>query len=93
MSDPKKPLFIPLKREWFEAFRLAGKDREYRPASWLKRAMAGRRAILSLGYSGARMLATVVEAKHIPIKNAPEGAQRIYAGRETVLTEILLELE
>lgn len=54
-----KPLFIPLKREFFEAFRDGTKTWEYRPAGrrwnhhtcWI-----GRPVVLSLGYGKAHRL-------------------------------------
>jgi len=58
-----KPLFIPLKREYFEAFERGEKDTEYR--RWSKRWSAetcalGRRVVLSLGYGKARRLRGVI---------------------------------
>lgn len=50
---PEKPLFIPLKREYFEAFLEGRKTIEYRPfgARWNeKTCIVGRPVLLSLGY-------------------------------------------
>lgn len=58
-----KPLFIPLKTEYFEAFRLGTKTvelRRYGPM-WNERTCTpGRAVTLSHGYSGARLPAVVV---------------------------------
>lgn len=61
MSD--KPLFIPLKREYFEAFKRGDKTREYRPHGkrWnVSTCRIGRRVTLSLGYGKAHRLHGVV---------------------------------
>lgn len=55
-----KPLFIPLRREWFESFRVGIKDTEYRPLGprWNpKTCIVGRPVVLSLGYGKAHRLA------------------------------------
>jgi len=54
-----KPLFIPLKREYFEAFERGEKRFEYRlsGARWNERTcVPGREALLSLGYGKHRRL-------------------------------------
>lgn len=71
-----KPLFIPLKREWFEKFRDGSKTIEYRKAGprWNERTCrAGREVVLSLGYGKHHRLTgriTKVEfntaASHLP---------------------------
>lgn len=58
VADPA-PLFIPLKREWFEAFRDGRKSVEYRPYGprWNERTcQLGRPVVLSLGYGKHRRL-------------------------------------
>ena len=58
-----KPLFIPLKRAFFEAFERGEKTEEYRPEGprWNARVChVGRPVVLSLGYSKARRLQGVV---------------------------------
>lgn len=57
-----KPLFVPLKREYFEAFRSGNKRTEYRlygPRWHEGTVIKGRPVTLSLGYSGARLTGTV----------------------------------
>jgi len=59
----EKPLFIPLKREYFEAFAAGTKDTEYRRYSerWNERTCRiGRAVVLSLGYGKQRRLTGVV---------------------------------
>ena len=57
-----KPLFIPLKRIYFEAFARREKSvevRRYGPR-WNERVCSpGRKVILSCGYSGARLMGTI----------------------------------
>lgn len=58
-----KPLFIPLKREWFEAFAAGEKFHEIRPygARWNERTCTiGRSVTLSLGYGKLRRLKGVI---------------------------------
>lgn len=58
-----KPLFIPLKREYFESFRTGTKTEEYRPEGprWNGRTCAvGRQVVLSLGYGKAHRLTGVI---------------------------------
>lgn len=53
------PLFIPLKREYFEAFERGDKKHEYRPygVRWNEKTCpVGRRVTLSLGYGRQRRL-------------------------------------
>lgn len=69
-----KPLFIPLKREYFEAFRAGEKSTEYRPwgPRWNdKTCPVGRRVTLSLGYGKSHRLygtVTSIEADFLPSK-------------------------
>ena len=54
-----KPLFIPLKRDYFEAFESGKKVFEYRPYGprWNEKTCPfGRRVVLSLGYGKQRRL-------------------------------------
>lgn len=70
----EKPLFVPLKTEWFCAFKSGSKTTEYRlyGPRWNERTcVKGRAVTLSHGYSGARLRATVrghqlVKARDVP---------------------------
>lgn len=58
-----KPLFIPLKREYFEAFKRGTKTEEYRtegPRWNAVTCFVGRAVVLSLGYGKANRLQGVV---------------------------------
>lgn len=58
-----KPLFIPLKTEFFEAFERGEKNTEYRMygARWNERTcFVGRRVVLSHGYGSKRRLYGIV---------------------------------
>jgi hypothetical protein len=65
MTKPhSKPLWIPLKREYFEAFRNGTKTIEYRHygGQWTeKHIYVDRHATLGCGYSGPRLRAIVVK--------------------------------
>jgi hypothetical protein len=55
----ERPLFIPLKREWFEAFERGDKTEEFRPAvsRWSATiCRIGRPVVLSLGYGKQRRM-------------------------------------
>jgi len=56
-----KPLFVPLKKQWFLAFERGEKTVEYRRGKrWNERTCAiGRPVVLSLGYSGRRLIAVI----------------------------------
>lgn len=59
-----KPLFVPLKSKYFDAFGNGTKRYEYRPYGKRWNAdtlLIGRKVILSRGYSGDRILAEIVD--------------------------------
>lgn len=63
-----KPLFVPLKREYFEAFYNGTKRTEYRlygPRWHEGTVIPGRPVTLSLGYSGARLSGTVRKMRKV----------------------------
>lgn len=66
----KAPLFIPLKREYYEKFQRREKDTEYRAYGkrWNEFTCdIGRKAILSLGYGKqSRMSGIIMSAKLVP---------------------------
>lgn len=62
-DDPMKPLFIPLKTEYFEAFKAGTKDTEYRQHGprWNEdTCYAGRKVVLSKGYGKTERLSGVI---------------------------------
>jgi hypothetical protein len=77
----EKPLFIPLRTEWFRQFESGAKDTEYRAYSsrWNERTCrAGRAVTISHGYSGARIAKHIAEFTIIKRHEAPNAAQQIY---------------
>lgn len=59
----EKPLFIPLKSEWFEAFENGEKTEEYRPSGgrWNERTCRiGRAVVLSHGYGKHRRMTGII---------------------------------
>lgn len=63
-----KPLFVPLKRQYFEQFANGTKRTEYRlygPRWHEGTVVPGRPVTLSLGYSGARLSGVVVKMRKI----------------------------
>src|SRR4051812_15141940 len=80
-AQPTRPLFVPLKRQWFDAFQNGSKRVEWRAYGprWNRRsAHRGRRVVLSLGYSGARLTGTVVRTRCVRADDAPAAARAIY---------------
>lgn len=78
-----RPLFVPLRTEWFEAFRVGRKSVEWRVYGprWNHRVVRpGRAVVLSHGYSGARLYGRVVHARRVAADRAPNAARRIYPG-------------
>lgn len=76
-----RPLFIPLRRQWFEAFASGHKRVEWRAygTRWnLQTAFRGRLVTLSLGYSGARLAGTVLRTRRVRAVDAPASARAIY---------------
>lgn len=68
-----KPLFIPLKRDYFEAFERGEKREEYRPFGprWNRRTCEiGRSVVLSLGYGKRRRLIGVVTSFRVELAPA-----------------------
>lgn len=88
-----KPLFVPLKSEWFRAFACGVKTVEYRRygRGWNERTCyPGRPVTLSHGYSGARIPARVVDVDLVYAADVPR-ATELYAA-DDVLIAIRLDL-
>lgn len=71
-----KPLFIPLKREYFDAFVTGRKDEEYRPygTRWNEQTCpVGRKVVLSLGYGNKRRATGEIvgfrQSKMVPLRS------------------------
>lgn len=83
----RKPLFIPLKRVWFEAFASGDKSIEYRRPGLLYNRVSckvGRPVCLSLGYSGSRLAGVIVSYREIPRRLAPPEPRAIYQDTERI---------
>jgi hypothetical protein len=77
----EKPLFIPLRTQWFREFEAGTKDIEYRAYGprWNERTCRiGREATISHGYSGKRLQRRVTGFTVIDFAYAPEAARSIY---------------
>lgn len=79
---PVKPLFIPLRTEWYRAFEAGDKFTEYRAYGprWNERTcFVGRAATISHGYGKRERLQRMVHGfKIISSAVAPEAARAIY---------------
>lgn len=83
----EKPLFIPLRTQWFREFEAGTKDTEYRAYGprWNERACrVGRKATISHGYSGKRLERVVAAFKVLDFADAPEAARSIYPNAEFI---------
>lgn len=81
MGHSLKPLFIPLKTEFFRAFESGAKIVEYRAYGprWNERTcMPGRSVVLSHGYSGDRIKAMIVRLVVLPIDKPPDIARTFF---------------
>lgn len=78
----ERPLFIPLRAQWFDLIESGEKRHEYRAYGprWNERTCrVGRSAIVSRGYGTAHRLAKVVASfATLDWANAPPEAQAIY---------------
>lgn len=77
----EKPLFIPLRTEWFRKFEDGSKTTEYRAYGprWNERTCrVGREAVVSHGYNGKRLRRRVKSFKALDFLEAPEIAQKIF---------------
>lgn len=82
-----KPLFIPLRTEWFRKFEEGSKNVEFRAYGprWNERTCyRGREAVLSHGYSGARLKRLVTKFERLPRAKAPMAALEIYPDAEFI---------
>ena len=80
-ADRMKPLFIPLKKKFWEQFRDGTKDTEYRrrgPRWNLDTCQLGRQVVLSCGYSGARLTGTIIGASYHTIPESIPGWVECY---------------
>lgn len=76
-----KPLFIPLRAEWFRAFTAGIKDVEYRaygPRWNEKTCQIGRSAVLAYGYGWPRLEKRVTSFTKMPHADAPTVARSIF---------------
>ncbi len=76
-----KPLFIPLRTEWFRQFEAGTKDTEYRAYGprWNERTCTlGRPAVLAHGYGHPRLHRTVMGFSVLERDRAPLVAQQIF---------------
>lgn len=89
-----KPLFIPLKTEWFLKFESGTKTTEYRaygPRWNEKTCQYGRPATLSHGYNGRRLKRYVVGFAKIPRRLAPAVAREIFPKARSIAAIKLAE--
>lgn len=81
MADAEKPLFVPLKTEWFRGFESGRKETEYRAYGprWNEATCrVGRKATISHGYSGKRLQRVIAAFEVIEWAKAPAVARMIY---------------
>lgn len=82
-----KPLFIPLMKPWFDAFKRGEKRVEYRVHGprWNKRVCRdGRAVVLANGYGWPRLTASIERTRIVKAKNAPQAARDIFGDRELI---------
>lgn len=85
MTD--KPLFIPLRAKYFEAFERGEKDTEYRAdlRRWNARTCyPGRAVTLSYGYGNVRRLRGVIAGFEIVGPDADPAIAEVYPGKHEI---------
>ena len=83
----EKPLFIPLRTQWFREFEAGTKDTEYRAYGprWNENTCrVGRKATISHGYSGKRLERVVAGFEMMSWSHAPVAAKAIYPDAEFI---------
>ena len=84
----EKPLFIPLKTQWFRQFESGYKTIEYRAYGprWNERVCRpGREAIISHGYGKSeRLRRRVTKFMKLRREDAPKSAQQIFPAAEYI---------
>lgn len=94
-----KPLFIPLKREFFEAFARGEKTHEYRlnGPRWNERVcVPGRAVVLSLGYGKQRRLTGTITSftRHDgPPPEISQAWRQCYGNRTSPVADIKITLD
>lgn len=89
-----KPLFLPLRTRWFREFQAGIKTIEYRvygPRWHEQTCTVGRPVVVSHGYSGDRLTATIKRFRRIPLSRAPKAARELFPDA-THLAAITLDL-
>lgn len=92
VGQVQKPLFIPLRTQWFNAFKSGEKTKEYRAFGprWNERTcFLGRPTIVSHGYSGDRLYRKVKSIFVMPGVYAPEEAKAVFP-KAAIIIEIEL---
>ncbi len=85
------PLFVPLMKEYFDAFASGKKGVEYRVNGprWNKRTCRdGREVVLANGYGWPRLHARVVRTTIIPAHRAPAVARQLFGERELICIHV-----
>jgi len=91
-----KPLFVPLKKNWFTDFKNGTKNLEFRGYGprWNEQVCKiGREVTLRLGYSGEVLKGRVVSFEKIPLDSSPIEAQQLYNGRFEYIAAIGVKLD
>jgi hypothetical protein len=81
MSEVERPLFVPLYGEHFDNFAKGTKTAEYRQygARWNEQTCRiGRVVILSRGYSGPRLKATILAVSLVPARDIPKDVRGLF---------------
>lgn len=91
-----KPLFCPLRKEYYLQFKSGLKTTEYRAygRGWNEKTCTiGRLINLSLGYNGERILARITKVSIVAIVDAPQVAIDLYSHRaeEIICIDISLD--
>lgn len=91
----EKPLFIPLKSEYYWAFVNRIKDIEYRRhnKTWrAKNCRVGRRVVLSCGYGKQNRVEGVIRSFNVVHGSQISGVEKVYGTTDIELAAIGIDL-
>lgn len=95
MSVKVKPLFVPLKREYYEEFVSGNKDTEYRKygPGWNERTcQIGRPVVISMGYGKNRRSKGIIRSFDVISGTNISSAREVYGTSKIELAAIGIDL-
>lgn len=95
MSNQVKPLFVPLKKQYYEDFVTGNKDTEYRKygPGWNERTcQIGRTVVISMGYGKYRRSKGIIRSFDVIDSSTIPSAREVYGPVKIELAAIGIDL-